>query len=98
MGRKKLYEGMMCRYCGDRPASVKGLCKKCYSNFWYWNKKHSVNNSVHRGPSPSFNIEQTLNLLDEGLSQSEIARIAGVSRQRINFILKNRRKENFETR
>ena len=98
MGRKKLYEGMMCRYCGDRPASVKGLCKRCYSNFWYVNKNPTSNDHGHRGPSPTFNINKTLNLLDEGLSQSEIARIAGVSRQRINFIIKNRRKENIETR
>lgn len=98
MGRKKLYEGMMCSYCGDRPASVKGLCKRCYSNFWYVNKNPTSNDHGHRGPSPTFNVKKTLNLLDEGLSQSEIARIAGVSRQRINFILKNRRKENIETR
>lgn len=98
MGRKKLYEGMMCSYCGDRPASVKGLCKRCYNNFWYGNKNPTAYNPGHRGPSPTFNIDQTLKLIEEGVSQSEIARMAGVSRQRINFILKNRRKENIETR
>lgn len=95
MSRKKLYEGIMCNCCKERPAETKGLCKRCYSKLLFRKQVNNLHPGGKRGPDISENTKKALNLLQQGNTQSEVARIMGVSRQRINKIARIHMPNNF---
>ena len=88
MGRKKLYEGIMCSCCGKEQAEIKGLCKKCYGCLYYASKNPTAYHAGRRGPERNETTLKAMKFLGDGMKQSEIARILGVSRQRISTIAK----------
>lgn len=89
MGRKKLYEGVPCSCCGNEQAEIKGLCKKCYGCLYYASKNPTAYHAGRRGPERSETTLKAMKFLGDGMKQSEIARILGVSRQRISIIAKS---------
>lgn len=88
MGRKKLYEGVPCSCCGNEQAEIKGLCKKCYGCLYYASKNPTAYHAGRRGPERNETTLKAMKFLGDGMKQSEIARILGVSRQRISTIAK----------
>lgn len=88
MGRKKLYEGIMCNCCGSRKAQVKGLCRTCYYKSKYTRK--NPENSKHglRGPAQGETTMIVLDLLGKGVSQTDVSKILNISRQRVHSIVK----------
>lgn len=95
MGRKKLYEGMTCSCCGKKPAEVKGLCRNCYGCVHYAEKNPTNYKPGKRGPERNETTLKALKFVNDGMTQSEVARILGVSRQRVSQIVKSKRKEAF---
>ena len=88
MGRKKLYEGVPCSCCGKEQAEIKGLCKKCYGCLYYASKNPTAYHAGRRGPERNETTLKAMKFLGEGMKQSEVAMILGVSRQRISTIAK----------
>lgn len=90
MGRKKLYEGIMCSYCGKNPAEVKGVCRACYykSRYNYVCKNPKGSKHGLRGPAQGETTMIVLDLLSKGVSQSDVSKILNISRQRVSSIVK----------
>ena len=90
MGRKKLYEGIMCSSCGKNPAKVKGFCRACYckSRYNYICKNPKGSKQGLRGPAQGETTMIVLDLLSKGVSQSDVSKILNISRQRVSFIVK----------
>ena len=90
MGRKKLYEGIMCSYCGKNPAEVKGVCRACYykSRYNYVCKNPKGSKHGLRGPAQGETTMIVLDLLSKGVSQSDVYKILNISRQRVSSIVK----------
>lgn len=88
MGRKKLYDGVLCSCCRSRQAEVKGLCRACYYKSKYTRK--NPENSKHglRGPAQSETTMIVLDLLGKGVSQTDVSKILNISRQRVSSIAK----------
>lgn len=85
MGRKKLYIGVMCSYCGERPAKIKGLCLKCYKSMTYINKNYKTQQTKERHLKES--TKKVIDLVDSGMKQSDVARKLGMTRQRVSDIV-----------
>ena len=91
MGRKKLYEGVLCSCCGNKQAVIKGMCRNCYGCIHYAEKNPTNYKPGKRGPERGETSNKAISLFKIGMKQSEIAKSLGVSRQRISYILNNRK-------
>lgn len=88
-GRKKLYDGSIkCSCCGSDKIHAKGMCYKCYSAIWRM-KKNPDCKIGKRGRNKTEKTEKVLKLLETAMTQTEIAKSVGVSRQAVNRIKKD---------
>lgn len=99
MGRKKLYDGVMCSSCGEREAVANGLCKKCYER-----KKSRKKNGVsfdaplfpNRNKYKTERSNEALKLLNDGMPIRYVCEQTGLSRQWVSFLYNREVKEKVE--
>lgn len=94
MSIHKKFEEKVCSCCNKQPAYAKGLCRACYARVKY-RKKNGIPLDVPKYSTlhkETFNTVMSLSDVDS-MSQSEIARVCGVSRQRVHTIIKKYKKE-----
>ena len=88
------YVELMCSCCKKRPVVVKGLCKTCYARMKYRKENGIPLDSPKYSSSYGKTYKKVLELYkSDSISQSEIARVCGVSRQRVHTIIKKYKKE-----
>ena len=77
-------QGKMCSLCKKKEAVCKGMCWNCYLKT-YRKSKRLPKRDIRHDRTKKIIIDYALN----DISQSEIARKYGVSRQRVSTILKD---------
>ena len=96
MANIKYDPGQMCSVCGKRQATVRGMCKSCYTkkychkyNSEYYQKKRREKKPV---PKKYRGTEQTKKIVAEyktgEITQADLAKKYDLSRQRISQIIR----------
>lgn len=88
-------ENNLCTKCGKREIEIvkSCMCKKCFRNSWY--AEHHPKKEKKPKPAKvkvdrkSDQTKEIMRLLQDGVSQVEIARKYGISKQRVFSIKKN---------
>ena len=87
MGRRKLYEMQVCKYCGNHNIYAFGYCRKCYQRFRY-RDEHGISHDATLHQKSSDRTGEIIRCMQQGMSQIDIARKFGVTKQWVSKIKK----------
>lgn len=86
--RTRLFAERKCSFCGSDNHYAKGLCEPCYNRL---RRTGTLEYKDRSGPRPQTwgeNTKRIITLYKSGMSQSEIAREIGVTRQAVHIVIK----------
>ena len=99
MGRKKLYDGVMCHSCGEREAEVNNLCRKCYARNAA-RKKNGVSKTIPLYPNKNRyktqKSNEALKLLNDGMAIRYVCEQTGLSRHWVSVLYNREVKHKIE--
>ena len=82
---------IMCKCCGEREAICKGMCKRCYCHVYY-RERHPEPSKLDKLDKCSDETKLIIAEYVMGTKQADLARKYGISRQRVNQIIKKVKK------
>lgn len=94
MGRKRQFDNEICSCCNQSPATISGMCTRCYGRVHYRKGKNIPLNAPKYSSLQRKTFDSVIALSKtDSMTQSQMARVCGVSRQRVNQIIKKYKKE-----
>lgn len=88
MSKGKIEEPKICISCEENPAAIGCLCQECYNSIMNRNENIEVFKVGTTGPLPKEQTIKAIRLMRAGMTQTEVSKLFGITRQRAYQIWK----------